>query len=894
MGKDIDVVIKARDKASKQIDDVAKAIRKYKVEQDELAKGAGKTSAALGGLTDDVTKFQREVDRLKSVGKIAAELDKASAAVTRMEKSVADSTDEVQKLTKRSDEAAAAANRLKAALAAEEAALAANKASLKDNNAQQQIANKLVRDAEVAQERYNKALFTQGRGKNRVSIHTVPTAEQATEGAGIASALVSAKTIQAQVNAEVAKYETVVKESTAAVKELKPQVSEAGSLQRSLAHETERATAALAEERETTARASAALTDMKVGADNASKALGTVGLTQEQVSATAIRMAANLAAAKARIDALASSNTATAGPRTTSAGLPIDTKTIEGQRRAMLEARKEWVTSQAAVKTLAQEIKAADAPTEELGAEFGRAQARARQASDAYEAQRAALQKLQGSSKSTFLAFSQGATAMRAGASSMAAANSQIASSAANASNAQRQLAPAVRGTGQAAGSAAGQTNAFNTSLLTMASNSRQSLSLIQRLRGEVLSLTASYIGFQAVIGQVGGAIDAYKTLEAVQSRLGSVFQQDTAKVAIEIGFLREQADRLGVSFATLGEEYGKFAVAAKASDFATGETREVFLSIAEAARVNKLSTEQTSRVFLAFTQMLNKGKIQSQEVVQQLGEAFPGALKLFSDALGKSTSEFLKLMEAGEVFSTRDNFLKVARQMTSIYGSQLPAALDTATTDLGRFENNIFSANLTIANGLVPGLRLALQSFDEFSKSIEGQETFTNLGVLIGKFLQILAEVPEYFDEMTFAAKLFAAIKLGEIFVGIGARRSHQSADGRFQSSGHAHRANDAGSRAVTNGSCPWPWSGIWGSRHLSPRSACIHQSDGSCSCRRRGPGEQHRFAAHGAPERRHARPWLPGSVRWYPRHHRHGHHVRRWQLAPERRSGHEGADRA
>jgi hypothetical protein len=77
----------------------------------------------------------------------------------------------------------------------------------------------------------------------------------------------------------------------------------------------------------------------------------------------------------------------------------------------------------------------------------------------------------------------------------------------------------------------------------------------------------------------------------------------------------------------------------------------------------------------------------------------------------------------------------------------------------------------LTIGQALVPGLQAALKAFDQFSKSAEGQQVFTEIGVAIGKLLGILAQVPKYFDLITLAVKVFAAVKIGELFASIGAR---------------------------------------------------------------------------------------------------------------------------
>ncbi|RWY67876.1 hypothetical protein EHI46_26285 [Rhizobium leguminosarum] len=725
-GKDIDLVIRARDKASNEIDKISKALKQNVEDQQSLAKGASKTSDALGKLAVDAAKFQNELSKLQSAGKVAAELDKATAAVGRMEGSLRSNAAELAKLARDSDAAAQAATRLKAQLAAEENALSGNKMALAASRKELTEVNKLVKQAEQNQIKYNKSLGT-------TPDHFVrPAAKSA--GAFIAADLPAQKAAQAQINQQIREYENAVKQSADAIKGLRPQISSASSLQNQLGNEVSRTGAALTSEREVLGKARTELASIRGVSAQAGEALGNVAITQDAVSAAAQRMSANLAAAQARIEGL--SNVKMAAPSTTPvAAGGVDVQALATQRRAVLEARREWVAAQSDVKSLAQQMRAAEAPTEALGAAFGAAQAKANLAKTAYQEQRDTLAKLGGSARSSFRDLGR--------------------------------IAPAVQQTSTSMASASVQTSAFSRALAGIGKENTRTVSTLQSLRGEILSLTASYIGFQAAIGQIGGAVDSYKQLEAVQSRLGSVFNQDTGRVATEIGFLREQADRLGIAFGTLAGDYGKFAVAARTANFTFADTRKIFVSVAEAARVNQLSVEETSGVFLALTQMISKGKISAEELTGQLSERLPGAFSIFATAIGKSTAELSKMMQAGDVLADRSTLLRFADELTRRFGPQLGASLESLTTDLGRFSNDVQTSQTAVANGFVPALRSAMESFHDFAKSSAGQETFTAIGKAVGEVIKILAELPKYFDVITSAAKLFIAVKIADFFGG-------------------------------------------------------------------------------------------------------------------------------
>src|SRR5690625_7954851 len=81
--------------------------------------------------------------------------------------------------------------------------------------------------------------------------------------------------------------------------------------------------------------------------------------------------------------------------------------------------------------------------------------------------------------------------------------------------------------------------------------------------------------------------------IEAAQNRMLVAFNGNEAISQREMRWVREEADRLGIQFGVLAQEYSKFAIAARGSSIEGDEARRVFLAVAEAARVNKLSIDQ-------------------------------------------------------------------------------------------------------------------------------------------------------------------------------------------------------------------------------------------------------------------------------------------------------------
>lgn len=757
-GKDVELRIKARDEASQNVKRIADALKILSSETQDTAKGAGKLGSALGGVSTDLARMQRDMDKLKVAGKVAAEIDKTSNAAARLRTAVQGSAQELARMARETEQASISFNRLKASESALEAQLSSARSKLAAIRQEQRVLNDVVKQATADRDAYNKAVA-----------NTAKTPASVSAGVFVRGALTDARAQRSAYNASAANDEKQLREEIArtsnALKELRPQLSAASSLKNKLSADTERVAATLRRERDELAKVRDEQRAIADVASRASSALGGLSVTQDKVAKASQRMAVQIAAAKARIESLGATRVQPIETVTPALG---DTTALTNQRRAMLEARREWAAAQAEVKRLAQEIRASTQPTEQMGQALGRAQAAARLAKDQFEQNRLALHRMGGAVQSSFAAFTQGANQLRAAGAATAAANEQIASSAGRATNSQRQLGPAVRQTAGDMANAAARTNSFNGALLGLGNGTRQALSLTQRLRGEILSLTASYLGFFAAGRQIGDSINSFRDLEAIQSRLGAVFQQNTQQINAEISWLKAQADRLGISLGTLGNEYAKFAVAANASNFSQQATRDIFLSVAEAGRVNKLSLDQLRGTLLAIEQIISKGKFTSEEVRRQLGDRLPGAFSILAKSMGLTTAELDKMMSQGELMASEENLLKFADELSRRFGPQLSTSLDTVTTDIGLFENRIFQAQLRIADGFIPALREALKAFNEFSNSNQGRTAFTQIGALAGRLILVLAQIPKYFDLIVFAAQAFIALNLAGTFVSL------------------------------------------------------------------------------------------------------------------------------
>jgi tape measure domain-containing protein len=323
---------------------------------------------------------------------------------------------------------------------------------------------------------------------------------------------------------------------------------------------------------------------------------------------------------------------------------------------------------------------------------------------------------------------------------------------------------------GSAMAGAAVQGNRLRDAFRGVYGEGRSAMTLMQRLRGEVLALTTAHIGLYGAIHQVGEILNAVMSIEAIENRLGAVFQQDATRVGEEMQWLEAQAERLGIEFGVLGNQYAQYAIAADTAGFSSQGIRNSFMAVAEAGRVMKLSNEEVEGTFYALVQMISKGKVQSEELRRQLGDRLPGAFQFMAEALGVTTGELDAMLERGEVIADESTLIEFADVLTERFGAQLPDALESTRTAIGRFENAVLQARRTVSEqGFDEAFKDALNDLTAFLQSDEGQEGLAQIGEGLAKLISLGPPLVRNFDAFLRVGQAFIALKLATVFTGIG-----------------------------------------------------------------------------------------------------------------------------
>ncbi|QTG12358.1 tape measure protein [Agrobacterium tumefaciens] len=741
----VDLVVKARNEASKNLDVITESWKELKASLKDGGSEASKATNTLGQLGNALGTLLQQAKGLSALGTIADNLDRVDKAASESANALNKSSQETKEWSALQAEAAANAKKFRDEVQAQNDVLNRAKATRDAYKKDLAEVNRLVKETERAQNQYNKEL---ARTPRKAPGPVAPSGDTS-----VFRDAQAARGLQAQVQQQLADQTRTIAATEAELARLNPKLDAAAKYEKDLSRETAKATAEMKRNEAALATVTSEQAKVKAVADQASGAMGGLALRQNEVAAAAAKNAAEIDRTRRAIEAL--NKFSSGGAEVVD---PKQAAALQKQIAAINTLRDDWKALEGEAKRLATGLQTVSGNATQQVDAFKRITDAARRAKSEYFSQVDALDKLRAAAGLPVSGLARVAQA----ATSSAAANRQLGNSANAALPPIRAMGQAAQAAGSSMESGAAGAKNLDGALRSSTRGGRDALSLFQRIRGEILSLTASYIGLNAAISQIGGVLKAYQTLEAAQSRLGVVFNQDTGKVSKELDFLERNAARLGIEFGVLADQYSKFAVAANAANFSANATRDIFLSVAEAGRVNKLSIDQLNGVFLALEQMISKGKVSSEELRRQLGDRLAGAFNIFAEAIGVSAAELDEMMKKGEVLSDQTTLLKFADELKRRFGPQLGAALASTTAELGRFQNNIFQAQLRVGEGgFIDAFTDGLRTLNTYFQSTEGREFFLSLGAALGNVTRGLVALLPYMDDFARIAGVLVALKV-------------------------------------------------------------------------------------------------------------------------------------
>ena len=287
----------------------------------------------------------------------------------------------------------------------------------------------------------------------------------------------------------------------------------------------------------------------------------------------------------------------------------------------------------------------------------------------------------------------------------------------------------------------------------------------------KIATLQAGFTAFAAIIGTFTGSLNKFvgqlKALEGFELALKNVGLstaevnerlQDATRISAELGAPLEQVEK---SFKRMVPALN--AVGVNAED--SGKFLE---GIAARTQTLGLNTEQTGRFMEAFAQVLSKGKLQSEELNQQISEldgAFRGQL---AKSLDVTTQELENMIKNGEITSTV--FVKAFNDMAN--GAEaLKERIRDGNATIQQLQNLIDLLDTTnlrrIGKAIEPGIKAFLEiqfAVAEFIESVSKSQ----VGLLLADiFNQIALGAADFFKALSAVSRLI--IDVLDVFARLG-----------------------------------------------------------------------------------------------------------------------------
>ncbi|OZI09940.1 hypothetical protein BWI93_00960 [Siphonobacter sp. BAB-5385] len=200
--------------------------------------------------------------------------------------------------------------------------------------------------------------------------------------------------------------------------------------------------------------------------------------------------------------------------------------------------------------------------------------------------------------------------------------------------------------------------------------------SALEGIRSQLVGAAAGYLSVDAVIRGIAGGIEIIDTMHRQEVALKNA-SSSTVELNKNLSTARQLAKSYGVNLNETTDAIRKFTGATRGTAIEGDKARRVFTAFTANFAANGASAEELSRAMKALGDMMSKGTIQAEELKGQLGDAMPGAMKTFADAMGVSQRELMKMMENGELLA-EDVLPKVAAELEKITGNKAQENLKT------------------------------------------------------------------------------------------------------------------------------------------------------------------------------------------------------------------------
>lgn len=298
------------------------------------------------------------------------------------------------------------------------------------------------------------------------------------------------------------------------------------------------------------------------------------------------------------------------------------------------------------------------------------------------------------------------------------------------------------------------------------ADTGRKSLSVYQRVRGQVLGLASAYIGVFQAINTVQESIAAVQRNDALNLSLKALNDGSVRAAGKDYEYLRKEADRLGLVFDDIAPKFANIAAGARAAGLSSQDIRGTFTELQRINAGLNLTKEQADRVNLAVSQIFSVGRVRAEELTGQLADSIPAAFVKFAKSLNISGRELTKRLQDGKVS------LQDFRTFLSSYAAQfndgditdrLQASINRARNAYNDWLRDLLNANNQTA------LKNSFKVIEDFFSGDQGKKFANDLSQAFGLVVSTLVLLAQNMDKVILVFKIFLAVQAAKAVTDIG-----------------------------------------------------------------------------------------------------------------------------
>ncbi len=208
---------------------------------------------------------------------------------------------------------------------------------------------------------------------------------------------------------------------------------------------------------------------------------------------------------------------------------------------------------------------------------------------------------------------------------------------------------------------------------------------------------------------------------------------------------LNKEADRTGISITTLRETFRGFQASTSLAGESMESTWHMFTNLNTVITGLHLPSEKASGIFLAMAQIFNKTKVQSEELVKQLGNLLPGAFASFAAANNvafggqfKNSIDLINQMKKGMVFA-HDTVERFTEFLANRFAPAFTLASQGLNANIGRMNTSFTLLGEAIYNSTSGPMLTVVKSLTDIGNYLtQGVEK----GNALTETLKVLTDV--------------------------------------------------------------------------------------------------------------------------------------------------------